>query len=319
MSMQKNMKLIKFGLATILASGILLAGQIKDNVIINSAGLFPEGVEYNTKTGDFFLGSLAGKGIIKVNKSAKVEKFSSEMPLPTAGLHIDYKKNKLYAAGLSREEAFDKDPNTHGFANLFIYDLSSGKLEENIDLAATNPGEEAYFANDITNDKDGNIYISDFKAGAVYKVDTNNKPSVFYKGDKLGLANGLEVVGDVLLVSDVVPRDGKYELVKIPLNNPSNASRVMIKDNVYRGFDGMLVNSDGTIVGITHKVDKSASFLIKLASDDNWESAKVVGTKASNTRLTTVARVTDGNYFALQQNFKNPKKAKWVLENIQLP
>ena len=309
------MELLKLGLASVLASGILYAKDI----VLNAPGQFPEGVEYNTKTGDFFISSLTRKGIVKANKSGEVEKFSKEAPLPIAGIHIDYKKNKLYAAGLNRKEAFDKDPNTHGNANLFIYDLDSGKLEKNIDLTSVNPNQEAYFANDITNDNKGNIYISDFKAGVIYKVDNNDSVSLFYKGELLGLANGLEVIDNILLVSDIIPRDKKWQLVKIPLDNPKKASRVIIKDDLYRAFDGMLANSDNSIIGVTHNKEKSASYLIKLISNDNWQSAEVVNKKASNTRLTTVARVKDGEYYALQQNFKEPKKSKWVLENIKLP
>lgn len=310
------MKMIKVGSALVLASGMLLA----DNITVNAPGQFPEGVEYNTKTGEFFLGSLMKKDIIKFKKDGKAESFSSEVPLQIAGIHIDYNKNKLYTAGLNRKEAFDKDPNTHGNANLFIYDLSTGKLEQNIDLTTVNPNQAAYFANDITNDKNGNVYVSDFKAGAVYKIDSNHKVSLFYKGDKLGLPNGLEVIDNkFILVSDVVPRDGKWELVKIPLDNPKATSRVIVKDDIYRAFDGMLVNSDGTVVGVTHNKEKTASFLIKLESKDNWKIAEVVSKKASDTRFTTVARVKDGEYYGLQQNFKEPKRANWVLEYVKLP
>ena len=310
------MKLIKLALLSTLTASLVVA----NDVTVNSPGLFPEGVEYNTKTGEFFLGSLGGNGIIKANKDGKAIQFSNEAPLQIAGIHIDYKKNKLYAAGLNRTEAFDKDPNTHGNANLFIYDLSSGKLENNIDLTSVNPNQEAYFANDITYDKNGNVYVSDFKAGAVYKIDSNNKPSLFYKGDMLGLANGLEVVDDkYIIVSDVVPRDGKWQLVKIPLDNPSNTSRVIMNDDIYRAFDGMLVNSDGTIIGVTHNKEKTASYLLKLESNDEWKTAKVVGKALSKTRFTTVAKVKDGEYYALQQNFKDPKKADWILEHVILP
>jgi len=309
------MKFKKLSIATLLTSSMLFAS----NIILNAPGQFPEGVEYNTKTGDFFLSSLTGKGIIKVNKDGIVKPFTEEAPLPIAGIHIDYKKNKMYAAGLDRKEAFDKDPNTHGYANLFIYDLDSGKLEANINLAVTNLNNEAYFANDISNDDNGNVYISDFKANAIYKVDNNNKASLFYKGDELGRANGLEVINNkILLVSDVSPRDGKWQLVKIPLDKPANASRVIMDDDIYRAFDGMLVNSDGSIVGVTHNKDKSASILLKLKSDDDWKTAKVISKKASTQRLTTIAKVKDGEYFGLQQNFKNPKQVKWVLEDIKI-
>lgn len=309
------MNTVKLALTSIIGSGLLLA----NNITVNAPGQFPEGVEYNTKTNEFYLGSLSSKSIIKIDKNSNVSALTEKTPLQVAGIHINYDKDELYAAGLNRKEAFDKDPNTHGNANLFIYDLTSGKLKANIDLTTVNPNQAAYFANDITNDKNGNIYVSDFKAGAVYKIDKNYTPSLFYKGEKLGLANGLEVVNDILLVSDVVPRDGKWQLVKIPLDNPKNASRVNVNDDIYRGFDGMLVNNDGTVVGVTHNKDKSASILIKLESKDKWNSTQVLAKKASKTRLTTVARVTDGNYFALQQNFKNPKKANWILENIKLP
>jgi sugar lactone lactonase YvrE len=310
------MKLIQLGLLSTLTAGVLFA----NNIVADAPGQFPEGVEYNKKTGEFYLGSLSAKNIIKIDKDSKVSAFSTQAPLPSAGLHIDYDRNELLATGLNRAEVSDNDPSTHGNASLVIYDLTSGELKANIDLRDLNPNQEAYFANDITSDKNGNIYVSDFKAGAVYKVDKNNTPSLFYKGDKLGLANGLEIVNDnTLLVSDSVPRDGKWQIVKIPLDNPKAASRVIMDDPVYRGFDGMLVNEDGTVVGVTHNTDKSASILIKLQTSDNWNSAKIVSSQVSKTRLTTVARVQDGNYFALQQNFKNPKKADWVLENIKLP
>lgn len=314
------MKIRTLSLATILALGLTSGVLFAKNITVNAPGQFPEGVEYNLKTGDFYLGSLSAKSIIRIDKESNVSAFTKTTPLQTAGIHIDYNRDEFYAAGLNREEAFDKDPNTKGNANLFIYELSNGKLKANIDLTTVNPNQEAYFANDITSDKNGNIYISDFKAGAVYKVDKNNAPTLFYKGDKLGLANGLEVVNDnTLIVSDTVPRDGKWQLVKISLDNPKEVSRVSMDDDIYRGFDGMLVNSDGTIVGVTHNEDKTASYLIKLESNDNWKTAKIVAKKASETRLTTVARVKDGDYYALQQNFKEPKKANWVLENIKLP
>ena len=310
------MKLIQLGLLSTLTAGILFG----NNIVADAPGQFPEGVEYNKKTGEFYLGSLSAKNIIKIDKDSKVTSFSTQAPLPSAGLHIDYDRNELLATGLNRAEISDNDPSTHGNASLVIYDLTSGELKANIDLRELNPNQEAYFANDITSDKNGNIYVSDFKAGAVYKVDKNNTPSLFYKGDNLGLANGLEVVDEnILLVSDTVPRDGKWQLVKIPLDNPKAASRVTMEDPMYKGFDGMLVNENGTVVGVTHNEDKSASLLIKLETSDNWNSAKIVSSKSSKTRLTTVARVQDGNYFALQQNFKDPKKADWVLENIKLP
>lgn len=314
------MKFKTLSLVTVLASSLTSSVLFANDITIDALGQFPEGVEYNTKTGEFYLGSLSAKSIIKFNKNSKATALTEKTPLQVAGIHINYDTNELYAAGLNRKEAFDKDPNTHGNANLFIYDLQSGKLKANIDLTTVNPNQAAYFANDITNDKNGNIYVSDFKAGAVYKIDKNNTPSLFYKGDKLGLANGLDVVNNnTLLVSDTVPRNGKWQLVKIPLDNPKATSRVIMDDSIYRGFDGMLVNNDGTIIGVTHNKEKSSSILLKLESKDNWNSAKVVAKKASKTRLTTVARVEDGNYFALQQNFKSPKKADWVLENIKLP
>ena len=85
------MKIIKLSLASLLTTGTLLANDIT----VNAPGHFPEGVEYNTKTGEFFLGSLSKTGVIKFKQDGKVMPFSSQAPLSIAGIHIDYAKNKL--------------------------------------------------------------------------------------------------------------------------------------------------------------------------------------------------------------------------------
>lgn len=61
--------------------------------------------------------------------------------------------------------------------------------------------EGATFLNDLTCDKDGNIYASNtFGGSAIYKLDTSKKVEIFLKDEKLQLPNGLFQKGKSLFV-----------------------------------------------------------------------------------------------------------------------
>ena len=99
--------------------------------------------------------------IIKVKSDGSYQAFTrgEKYPLSTAGLQIDYKHNRLLVAGFNGKEAMDNDPKTKGVSFLRVYNLKTGVIEKSINLSSLAPNANAYFANDIAVDNDGNAYI----------------------------------------------------------------------------------------------------------------------------------------------------------------
>jgi hypothetical protein len=142
-----------------------------------------------------------------------------------------------------------------------------------IDLA--NLYEENRFANDLTFDDKGNIYLTESYSNLIIKVDANNIPSVFAKSPLfetggIGLNGIVYHPGGFLLVNST----GKGMLFKVDINNPQNVQAV--KSPMYFiGADGMLL-SDAT--HLTILINGGNDKIMRLETPDNWQSVKLAAT-----------------------------------------
>lgn len=287
----------------------------------------PEGIEFDKIDNSFLLSSLNAGPIIKVNLDGTYNPFSSgeQFPLSTAGLEIDYKRNRLLVAGFNGMELMDNDPNTKGVSFLRIYNLKTGVVEKDINLSSLVPDAPAYMANDVTYDKEGNIYVTDWYARVVYKVDTEGNPSVFWKNET-GInsgANGIDFHPDnYLLVSlvSVNEKNGLYEnygLVKVPVTDAKSANVVIFENEGFTGFDGMVLKSNGNVIGVTNNgTAPGGNMLIELSSNDNWNSAKVINSKTIPASTTVAVTSNDKNY-VINQDFTQPMKEDWTIEQVK--
>lgn len=303
-----------------------IRGDFPKSITINGIAQNPEGIEFNKKESTFLLSSLNAMPIIKVNLDGTYKAFSSgeKFPLSTAGLQIDYKRDRLLVAGFNGLELMDNNAQTKGASFLRVYNLTTGMLEKDINLNYLVPDAQAYFANDIALDDNGNAYISDWYARVIYKVDVDGKATLFWK-NTTGIPsgpNGIDFHKDgYLLVSllNVDQHSGLYRdfaLVKISLNNPTSTTIVDVKTSAFSGFDGMVLKDDGKLVGVTNNQKTAGgNTLIQLKSDDDWRSAKLVNTKAITTS-TTVAITKKGENYVINQDFMQPKATNWKIQRI---
>ena len=299
--------------------------KLPEAITIKNIAQNPEGIEYNKNDNTFLLSSLNAGPIIKVKSDGTFKAFTSgeKFPLSTAGLQIDYKHNRLLVAGFNGTELYDNDPKTKGTAFLRIYNLETGVLEQDINLSVLAPDANAYFANDIAIDNEGNAYISDWFARVVYKVDMEGNASIFWRNET-GIQsgpNGLDYNSDgYLLVSILnVNNEGLYTdfgLVKILVNDPKSAKVVNISGSDFTGFDGMIINTKGNIIGVTNNgTSPGGNKLIELSSKNNWKSAEVINSKDINPS-TTVVISTDNKNFVINQDFSSNSKETWIIEQI---
>ncbi len=293
---------------------------------IEGISLNPEGIEFNKKTESFFLSSLNALPIVEVQLDGSYKKFTSgeEFPLSTAGLHIDYKNNRLLVAGFNGLELMDGNPETKGVSFLRVYNLETGILEQEVLLSSLVPNADAYFANDLTVDSEGNVYVSDWYAKVIYKVNLKGEASVFWE-NKTGIPsgpNGIECHSDGYLIVSILNVDEKglysdYGLVKIPLENSNLAKLIDVSGEKFTGFDGMIIDVNGSIVGVTNDGENpGGNLLVELKGDDNWASAKVASSK-NIVPSTTVAVTPENKYFIINQDFVDSQKDSWVIEQIK--
>ncbi len=246
--------------------------------------LRPEGIEYDSVSGRFVVGSTTQGTIHSVDDDGELEALFGDPGLVgTVGLHIDRANDILYAAGRVA------DPNWIG---LGVYDLAAGEVVRVVDLAPVAPIEAGHLANDVAVDGSGNAYVTDTFAGAVYKIDSAGVPSVLLETPELALANGIEIFNDEVLL---VARIGGAGLVRIPLDDPD--SFALVESDFGVSGDGIVFTPRGDLVVVT--IGGVASVLL-LSSDDDWQSATLSGTwdssQISGTSPTTAAIRGDDVY-----------------------
>jgi len=300
--------------------------KFPEAITIEGTALNPEGIEYNRNDQTFLLSSLNAAPITKVNLDGTYKPFTSgeKFPLSTAGLQIDYKQNRLLVAGFNGTELMDGDSKTKGTAYLRVYNLETGVIKQDINLSFLAPDASAYFANDIAIDNDGNIYISDWYARVIYKVDLDGNPSIFWNNET-GIAsgpNGLDFHPDGYLLVSILNVNEKglysdYALIKIPVTDPKAATVVNISDSKFSGFDGMVINSSGNVIGVTNNgTSPGGNMLIELSGTKDWDSAEVVNSKGISAS-TTVAVTPDNKQYVINQDFLNSFKETWTIERIE--
>ena len=318
--------ILLFTVSTNTFAESLKSTDFPETIKIEGIAQNPEGIEFNKKDNTFLLSSLNADPIIKVNLDGTFKPFTSgeKFPLSTAGLQVDYKRNRLLVAGFNGTELFDKDPATKGTSYLRIYNLETGVIEKDINLSFLAPKASAYFANDLAVDNKGNVYISDWYAHVIYKVDLDGKPSIFWTNET-GIPsgpNGLDFHPDGYLLVSILNVNDKwlyadYGLVKIPVNDPKSAKVVKISNSGYTGFDGMFINTKGNVVGVTNNgKSPGGNMFIELLSKNNWETAKVINAKAI-TGSTTVAVTPDNKQYILNQDFSNDSAKTWTIEQVK--
>jgi len=291
-----------------------------DMITSISVGLNPEGIEYNKNTQKFYLSSLNGGKIVAVDLNGNTAQFTSGEPYPitSVGLQIDYANNRLLVACANAQEIFDNDPTTKGVSILRVYNLNTGAFIKDVNLSSLVPLAPQYFANDLAVDNNGNVYVTDFGAWVIYKVDKSYNASVFLSDtNKLKQPNGIDFHPDGYLLASQLdfPIFAQYKLVKIPVNNPAATSSITVITPMFRGFDGFVLNSANNIVGITNN-GTMQNTVIELKSSDGWQSASLVASKQINSS-TTLAQIPGNIYYAINNDFQNPMATNWIIQRVK--
>ena len=268
-----------------------------DRIVINHTNLFPEGIAYDETHNRFLVGSWGEGKIFVVADNGTLTPFIEDDALvQPSGLEIAVTQNQLLVANFNpsaQVEEGSKFP-----VSVVVFDLETGKRLHFYELENLLP-DTFSFVNDVTIDGDGNIYVTDSPAGAIYKVDTNGEASVFVQDERfidqpVGL-NGIEYHSDGYLIVGVA--GSPPALYTVSLDEQPIIHEIATEIPI--GNDGITLHPDGSLIVAGANLHGSTDFAdwewttFTLSSNDNWKSATIVGEHSYDRFGSTVA-IRDG-------------------------
>jgi len=260
--------------------------------------LYPEGTAYHPTKNLYYISSVRTGTIGTVDEKGTFRVFYQDSTLKsTYGMKVDTKRNRLWVCAADANYSMYSEPSTHKkMSRLIGLDLNTGSKTDDIDLSALMEGK--HFANDLTLDDAGNIYITDSYSPVIYKVDAQMKASIFtrndwFKSEDIGL-NGIEWSPDGYLI---VAHNSKGQLFKVDLREPERITKIQVK-TFFPGADGLLWDSAGNLVLLQNKGVNKA---FQLTSNDKWKSAEVKAYTLVEDRLhhPTTATMNKGKIYAV--------------------
>ena len=271
-----------------------------ETITFSSEGLYPEGVAYDPTRKGFIVTSLTKGQLGLVDANGNYEVLVQDSALVSAiGLTIDAPRNRIIVCNSDPGVSEKTNPEMQAkFGQILIYNLKSLKRVRLIDLGALLPGQ-GHFANDLTVDKDGNIYITDSFSPVIYKVDNTNKATVFFQeaslaGEGFGL-NGIVLHPDGYLL---VAKYNDGTLYKVPVADPAAYSKVTLPAS-YMGADGLIWKDPSNLILIANAASEATNKAIHLQSTDGWATATEQASFDTGDVFPTTATTVDGKIYLL--------------------
>jgi hypothetical protein len=236
--------------------------------------LIPEGVAHDRKTGDFFVGSVHRRKIVRVvidAAGAEVTDFATagrDGLFAVLGLAVDAERRLLWACSSAVPEMEGYRPEDEGRAALFKYDLETGRLLARLERP---PDGTARNFNDLAVGSGGDVFVSDARDSGLYRVRSGTGTlEVLVDPGTFASPQGLALSPDEsrLLVSDY-----PNGIAAVDLASRSVTRLPPPPDTLLGGIDGLAAYG-GRLVAIQNGIEPHRVLLLTL-DDSGDRIAKV--------------------------------------------
>lgn len=255
-------------------------------LLVNVAGLVPEGLAYDAARERFLVGALNAAQILAVDRRGQVSTlWSSPEDVIVLGLAVAADGETLHAAinPTARQRAA-------GTAQPFVLRLG---LRDGKELARL-PAAGAGFLNDLCLMRDGRVYVSDSDQSRLYRADADTTAlSLWQEAGHAIAANGLacDDARNALYVavyngiSRIDAASGEALLLPAPASNPVG------------GNDGLYLRED-TLIGVQNGFGAGRVLRARLSADGR-EITRVETLEAGIADLNepTTGALTDDGFF----------------------
>lgn len=266
------------------------------NISFHATEAYPESMVWSAAQNVFFVGSVHEGTIGKVTPDGRYTAFIRDPGIvSSAGIQYDAKRKLVWVAIGDVGASVRSSAATQGkLAAVAAYDATTGERRIYADLGGLVEG--AHFANDLTLDDAGNVYVTDSFSPVIYKVDVAGKATVFARSD-LFLGENFNLSGIVYHPDGylLVGKHNSGEFFRIALANPGDIQRVRLPQNL-PGADGLVLRArDRLVVVQNYGPDQ----VLELVSKDGWQSASVQPARKTAGSFPTAVTVVGANLYVL--------------------
>lgn len=167
-----------------------IASDAATKVTLKDRTLIPEGIAYDAGTRRIYVGSIARRGVYRVDANGRLVAFSRAADDLDAvlGLAADAKRRRLYVVSTS---ALTEKGRAALRNTVKVYDLDRAALLQSIAVP------DARQLNDVAFTADGTLLVTDSAAGAIYRIDpATGAVSTLVKPNGAPGANGIAAAPD---------------------------------------------------------------------------------------------------------------------------
>ena len=165
---------------------------------IPEVDLIPEGIAYDPTSKTFYVSSTYKRKIVSIDSLGTIRDFTrpaQDNLWGVVGMQVDVSRQHLWVAtshagaGMPMQEM---NPEEEGHSGVFKYDLSTGALLKKYVL---NGNPDGHFLNDLVVNGQGDVFITDSRADAVYTISQHSDSlEVFFKLERS--PNGITLSND---------------------------------------------------------------------------------------------------------------------------
>ena len=172
-------------------------GNSKTAFTYHEKDLITESVAYDSVKKKFFLSSIHRRKIVWIDKNGTTGNFKSEGEdglWAVFGIKIDSARRILWVCTSAIKQMRDYNQNDRGKAAVFKYNIDSKKLIKKYEL---NDTEHEHLLGDLALSSKGDVYVSDSRFNAVYKIPANSdRLEMLIECDEFISLQGLDVSSD---------------------------------------------------------------------------------------------------------------------------
>ncbi|MCS6766958.1 MAG: hypothetical protein MO847_11425, partial [Candidatus Protistobacter heckmanni] len=312
-------------LAALAASAVLAAGGARAaaNISFTAPESYPEGVAVHAAKKELLVSSMHMGAIGRVAMDGKYQPFiEDERLISSVGMTVDAKRNLLWVAIADPGLSVRSKPETkRKLAAAAAFDLATGKRVAYHDLGVLAQGE--HFANDLTLDEQGNVYVTDSFSPVIYKIDAAGKASVFaqsklFEGEGFNLNGIVHHPAGFLLVG----KHNSGELLVVDEKDPTKIAKVKLPEN-FPGADGLVLLAPDRLLIVQNKGPAGgADRTVELRTKDNWASAELAGSFKSVQPFPTTAARAGNTVYVLNAKLgelfdpKGPRSKDYLLQAL---
>jgi len=258
--------------------------------------LIPENIAYDSTSGDFFVGSIHLRKIVRVTAGGKTSDYTTtgqDGMFGALGIKVDATRYLLWVVSNANEGMTGYDKSLEGQSAVHAYDLATGKLVTKI---VTGTAEDSSLLNDLAVLDDGSVLITDTDRGTVLRVRLgSDEIEPWLPRNSFTFPNGIALADGepFVYVADFngLSRVDLRSRTVVPLDTPD--------DETLSGIDG-LVWYRGALIGIQNGVGQPRIVRVTL-DDDRTEVTRIEVLEAGNPLFDepTTGAVAHGTFYFL--------------------